>query len=61
MYGSKSNTARFHLTMDRLVAVLPHAEMQEFPGLDHFGIDQKTPQEVAWVVSAFLLDEQPAR
>jgi pimeloyl-ACP methyl ester carboxylesterase len=58
MYGGKSNSARLHLTMERLAAVIPRSETRAFPKLDHFGIDQKAPQEVARAVSAFFLTEQ---
>jgi hypothetical protein len=58
MYGGKSTTNQLQLTMERLAAVLPRSETREFPKLDHFGIDQKAPQEVARAVSAFFLKEQ---
>ncbi len=57
MYGGKGNTTQLHRQMERLAAVLPRSETQEFPKLDHFGIDQKAPQEVARAVSAFFLQE----
>jgi pimeloyl-ACP methyl ester carboxylesterase len=58
MYGGKSNTSRLQLTMERLAAVLPRSETRAFPKLDHFGIDQRAPQEVARVVGAYFLKEQ---
>ena len=58
MYGGKSNTTSVNLAMERLAAVLPRSETQEFPRLDHFGIDKKTPQEVARAVSAYFLKNQ---
>ncbi len=58
MYGGKSDSSAITLAMERLAAVLPRSETREFPRLDHFGIDQKAPQEVARAVSAFFLKEQ---
>lgn len=58
MYGGKSDSKWVNLSMERLAAVLPHSETRAFPKLDHFGIDQKAPQEVARAVSAFFLNEQ---
>jgi pimeloyl-ACP methyl ester carboxylesterase len=58
MYGGKSDSSAVNLAMERLAAVLPRSETREFPRLDHFGIDQRAPQEVAQAVSAFFLKEQ---
>jgi pimeloyl-ACP methyl ester carboxylesterase len=58
MYGGKYHTSRLQLMMERLAAVIPHSETRVFPKLDHFGIDQRAPQEVAGVVSASFLKEQ---
>jgi pimeloyl-ACP methyl ester carboxylesterase len=58
MYGGKSDSSAVNLAMERLAAVLPRSETREFPKLDHFGIDQRAPQEVARAVSAFFLKEQ---
>lgn len=58
MYGGKSDSRWARLAMERLAAVLPHSETQVFPKLDHLGIDQKSPQEVARAVSAFFIKEQ---
>lgn len=55
MYGGKSDSKWVNLSMERLAAVLPHSETQAFPKLDHFGIDQKAPQEVARAVSAYFM------
>jgi pimeloyl-ACP methyl ester carboxylesterase len=60
MYGGKSNASWVNLSMERLAAVLPRSETKEFPKLNHFGIDQKAPQEVARAVSAYFLKEQAA-
>jgi hypothetical protein len=58
MYGGKSDSTWVNLAMERLAAVLPRSETRAFPKLDHFGIDQKAPQEVARAVSAYFLKEQ---
>ena len=58
MYGGKYHTSQLQLLMERLAAVLPHSETRAFPKLDHFGIDQGNPQEVARVVSAFFLNAE---
>jgi pimeloyl-ACP methyl ester carboxylesterase len=55
MYGGKSGTAWVNLAMERLPTVLPCSEAKEFPALDHFGIDQKAPREVARAVSEYFL------
>ncbi|MDQ2905598.1 MAG: alpha/beta hydrolase [Chloroflexota bacterium] len=55
MYGGKSNVVWVDKAMERLAAVLPQSETQEFPKLDHFGIDKKAPREVAKLVSAYFL------
>jgi pimeloyl-ACP methyl ester carboxylesterase len=61
MYGGKSHIAWVNSAMERLAVVLPRSETQDFPKLDHFGIDKKAPREVAKVVSAYFLKEQPTR
>jgi pimeloyl-ACP methyl ester carboxylesterase len=55
MYGGKSDSPWVNTAMERLAAVLPRSETQEFPKLDHFGIDKKAPREVARAVSAYFL------
>ena len=55
MSGGKSDLPWVPPALERLAAVLPHAETQEFPKLDHFGIDKKAPREVARAVSAYFL------
>jgi pimeloyl-ACP methyl ester carboxylesterase len=57
MHGGKSDSRWVSLAMERLAAVLPHSETRPFPRLDHFGIDQKAPQEVARAITAFFLKE----
>ncbi len=58
MYGGKSTLAPIRRSVERLAAVIPHSEILEFPRLDHFGLDQKAPQEVARAISSFFLKEQ---
>jgi pimeloyl-ACP methyl ester carboxylesterase len=58
MYGGKSDLPWVHPALERLAAVLPQSETQEFPKLDHFGIDKKAPQEVARAVCAYFLKGQ---
>ena len=60
MYGGKSRSSWVDLAIERLAAVLPHAETQPFPTLDHFGIDKKAPQEVARTVGAYFLSGPPS-
>src|SRR5258708_4301436 len=55
MYGGKSDAKWVNLAMGRLATVLPQSQTQEFPKLDHFGIDKKDPREVARAVSAYFL------
>jgi hypothetical protein len=57
MYGGKSDLPWVYPSMERLAAVLPQSEIQEFPKLDHFGIDKKALQEVARVVGVYFLKE----
>jgi pimeloyl-ACP methyl ester carboxylesterase len=58
MYGGRSDSPWVNLAIERLAAVLPRSETRVFAKLDHFGIDQKAPQEVASAVSAFFLQER---
>jgi pimeloyl-ACP methyl ester carboxylesterase len=60
MYGGKSRSSWVDLAIERLAAVLPHAQTQAFPTLNHFGIDKKAPHEVARTVSAYFLAGPPA-
>jgi pimeloyl-ACP methyl ester carboxylesterase len=55
MYGGRTHIAWVNLAIERLAAVLPHAERKEFPTLNHFGIDKKAPREVAKAVSDYFL------
>lgn len=61
MYGGKSDSRWVTLAMERLAAVLPRSETRVFRKLNHFGIDQKAPQEVAQAVSAFFLKAPASR
>ncbi|MET4783210.1 alpha/beta hydrolase [Glaciihabitans sp. UYNi722] len=54
MSGGKTGTSWVEETIRRLGQVLPHSERTVFDGLDHFGIDQGNPAEVAQVVRRFL-------
>jgi pimeloyl-ACP methyl ester carboxylesterase len=55
LYGRKSDLPWVSPALEQLAAVLPQSETQAFPKLDHFGIDQKAPQEVARAVSDYFL------
>ena len=57
MYGGKSDSRWVNLSMKRLAEILPRSETQEFPRLNHFGIDKKAPGKVAQAVSAFFREE----
>jgi hypothetical protein len=58
MYGGKSDAKWVNLLIERLATVLPQSQTQEFPKLNHFGIDKQDPREVARAVSAYFLKEQ---
>lgn len=55
MYGGKSDSRAVDLAVQRLPAVLPFSETQEFPELDHFGIERTAPKQVAKAVSDYFL------
>ena len=55
MYGGRSDSRAVTLAMQRLSAILPHAETKGFPRLDHFGIERTAPREVASAVSDYFL------
>jgi hypothetical protein len=55
MTGGKHQSARAKRSMRQLAGVIPRVETRDFPRLDHFGIDQHAPREVAAVVADFLL------
>jgi pimeloyl-ACP methyl ester carboxylesterase len=57
MYGGKSDSAAVDLVVTRLPQVVPHIEINEFAGLDHFGIERTAPAVVARVVTDFLLQD----
>lgn len=57
MYGGKSDSAWVNLSVQRLAEVIPHFETKVFPKLNHFGIDQKAPREVARAVSDYFLSD----
>ena len=52
--GGKSDIPWVDTAMRRLSDVLPHSRYSEFPSLDHFGIDQGAPVEVAHVIADYL-------
>jgi pimeloyl-ACP methyl ester carboxylesterase len=58
MYGGKSDLPWINPTLERLTAVIPQSETQEFSKLNHFGIDKKAPQDVARAVCAYFLKAQ---
>jgi pimeloyl-ACP methyl ester carboxylesterase len=58
--GGKDAQPWVTLAMKRLAEVLPQSETKTFPKLDHFGIDQGAPNEVARVVSDYFLSNQKA-
>lgn len=51
MYGGKGLTPQ---SMQQLAAVFPQSASKAFPALDHFGINEGNPQEVAGAVSAYF-------
>jgi pimeloyl-ACP methyl ester carboxylesterase len=55
MYGGRSDSKAVTLAMERLAAILPHAETKGFPRLDHFGIERTAPRDVADAVRDFFL------
>ena len=57
MYGGKSDSSWVNLSAQRLAAVIPHFKTKVFPKLNHFGIDQQAPQEVARAVSDYFLSD----
>jgi pimeloyl-ACP methyl ester carboxylesterase len=56
--GGKDAQHWVTLAMKHLAEVLPHSVTKTFPKLDHFGIDQGAPAEVAQVVSNYFLSTQ---
>ena len=58
MYGG-SGPGTGRETRDLLAGAIPSAKTREFPGLDHFGIDEKDPQAVAAVVAEAFADLRP--
>jgi pimeloyl-ACP methyl ester carboxylesterase len=55
MYGGKGRTAQAEAGWKQLTTAFRRVEIQEFPKLNHFGIDEGDPQEVARTVSAYFL------
>jgi pimeloyl-ACP methyl ester carboxylesterase len=54
MTGGKTGSRWVEIQAEHLGAVIPGFQTHQFPALDHFGIDQKGPQEVAAYVATFL-------
>ncbi|HEU5384094.1 MAG TPA: alpha/beta hydrolase [Ktedonobacteraceae bacterium] len=57
MYGGKGHTPQVDMSMKQLAAVFSRAEIREFSTLDHFGINEGSPREVAEAVSAYFLQQ----
>jgi pimeloyl-ACP methyl ester carboxylesterase len=55
MRGAKTGIRWVRQTTERLAEILPTSESREFPKLNHFGIDQGNPEEVAHAASHFFL------
>ena len=55
MYGGNSRSRAVTLCVERLTAIIPHAEAWESPKLDHFGIERTAPAEVARVAADYFL------
>ncbi|GHO80250.1 alpha/beta hydrolase [Ktedonobacter sp. SOSP1-85] len=58
MYGGKDQATLAERNMHRLTAVFSRAEVRKFPALDHFGINEGSPREVAGAVSAYFLKRE---
>lgn len=54
MSGGKSRIGWVELALKELTQVISRSEWKVFPGLDHFGIDKKAPQEIARVVGDYF-------
>lgn len=54
MTGGKTGSRWVEIQAEHLGAVIPCFQTHHFPALDHFGIDQKGPQEVAAYVATFF-------
>lgn len=57
MTGGKTGSRWVEIQAKHLGAVIPCFQTHQFPALDHFGIDQKGPQEVAAYVATFFQGE----
>lgn len=54
MTGGKTGCRWVEIQAEHLNAVIPHFQTHQFPALDHFGIDEKDPQQVAAYVATFF-------
>ncbi|WP_297615719.1 alpha/beta fold hydrolase [Nocardia sp.] len=54
MDGDEDRRASTESDHDRLATVIPVAERHTFPGIDHFGIDERAPELVAELVAEFF-------
>ncbi len=60
LYGGKDELESTQLAMQQLSEVLPHSETKKFPRLDHFGIHEGAPQEVAGVIGDYFISNEKA-
>jgi pimeloyl-ACP methyl ester carboxylesterase len=58
MYGGKDQIPHAERNVQRLAAILSQSEIREFPTLNHFGINEGSPREVAGAVSAYFLKRE---
>lgn len=55
MRGGRTGSEWVTISTTRLAEILPRVESQEFAALNHFGIDQGDPEDVAAATARFLL------
>ncbi len=55
MYGGRSDSSAVDLVVQRVTSILPRGETEEFPTLDHFGIERTAPRVVANAVGDYFL------
>jgi pimeloyl-ACP methyl ester carboxylesterase len=54
LFGGKSKLSWTTKSIKALSEVIPHVEIKEFPGLDHFGPDKTSPGDVANALKEYL-------